>query len=128
MKHQAVLCRANQHQIFSAAQDKLSQRDFAGLRHGVRQQTIGLLAALVGAEVIALFVVDRIHLRKRHELGNLDGLGCLAFERFEFFVGNFDVLVFSELVSFDQAFALHDFVAYRTEALLPDPIAALGVE
>jgi hypothetical protein len=43
-------------------------------------------------------------------------------------IRDFYVLIFGELVSFDQTVSFHDLVADRTEALLPDAIAALGVE
>src|SRR5580765_7894660 len=80
MKHQSILCGANQHQVFSTAQNKFRQRNFASLSHRVRQQTIGLFTAFIGTEIIAFFEVDGIHLRKRHELRNLDGFGRFAFE------------------------------------------------
>ena len=51
-----------------------------------------------------------------------------AHEGFELFVGNLDVLIFSEFVPFNQAFALYDFVAHRTEALLAYPVTTLGME
>src|SRR5262249_7327470 len=85
-------------------------------------------AALVGAEVVGLLEIDRIDLRERNELRDVDGLRRLALEPLQLLVGEAHVLVLGELVALDQRGAIEDFVALRADLLLLDAAAALGVE
>ena len=97
---------------------ELGQRHALRLHHGVGQQPVGLLAALVGAEVVGLLEVDRIHLGERDELGDVDHARGLALERLQLFLGELHVLVLGELVALDQRAALDDLVAGGAELLL----------
>jgi hypothetical protein len=49
VQHQAFSVRANQHELFFAAADELSDGNTAALRYGIGKQTVRLLSALVGA-------------------------------------------------------------------------------
>src|SRR6266576_3882214 len=63
VKHQPVLRRTDDYQIFFPSENKFGQRDFARLDHRIRQQPIGFFTAFVGAKVITFFEVDRIDFR-----------------------------------------------------------------
>ena len=128
VEHEPALDRADQHQPFLAAHDVLGETDPVGLGHGVRQQAIGLVATLVGTQVVCLLEVDRVDLFQRHELFKLDDLGGLLFKGLELVVLETDVLVLGELVAADQVRSLHDLVAHRAELLLLQARAASVVQ
>src|SRR5262249_40549170 len=94
----------------------------------IGQEAVGLLAALVGAEVVRLLEVDGIDAGQGHEAGDVDGLGGLALQSLQLLVLDPDVLVLGELVALDEGGALHRLVAAGTERLLADARAALGVQ
>jgi hypothetical protein len=41
---------------------------------GISQEAIGLLPALIGAEVVSVLEIDRIHSSKRNELFQIDAV------------------------------------------------------
>ncbi len=84
MQHQAFAVRANQHELLFAAADELSDGNTAALRHRIGKQTVRLLSALVGAQEVSVFEVDRIHGRERDELFKIDALVGFGFEAFRF--------------------------------------------
>ena len=68
LHHQPVAERAEDDEVLLAARGVLRQRPASGLLQRLRQQRVGAIAALVGAEVVRLGEVDRIDLRRRDEL------------------------------------------------------------
>jgi hypothetical protein len=89
---------------------------------------VGLFAALVGAEVVGLLEVDRVHLLERDELCDVDHARGFALERLQLLLGELHVLVLRELVTLHQRAALDHLVAGRAQELLLDAPAALGVD
>ena len=128
VEHEAALGGADQHQRLLAAHDELGQRHPVALRHRLGQESVRLLAPLVGAEVIGLLEVDRVDPVERHELGDVDDLRRLALERLELGVRDPDILILGELEALHEVAALDDLVVERTDILLPDAGAALGVQ
>jgi hypothetical protein len=53
--------------LFAAAY-KLGNRDTTALNHSIREQSVRLLAAFIGTEVVGAFEVDRINSGKRDQL------------------------------------------------------------
>jgi hypothetical protein len=91
-------------------------------------KSIGLRAALVGAEEIGLVVVDRIDALGRDELVDLDRLRALLLHLLQLFRREGHVLVLRELVTLDHVRALdHDAFA-RAKVLLLEPRAAALVQ
>ena len=128
LHHQPLAERPQHHEVLLAARGVLRQRPAPRLLQRLRQQRVGAVAAFVGAEVVGLREIDRIDLRLREELGDVDALRRPLLERLQLLLGEEDVLAARELV------ALHDLVAgdaplvLRTEELLLNPAAALPVQ
>src|SRR5581483_1317728 len=103
-----------------AAARVLGERAHAGLAHGVGEEEVGLLCALVGPEVVALLEVDRIDARERDELLDVDGRARRGLERLELLVGEQHVLILAHLVALAKLAALDRARAARAEELLAD--------
>ena len=91
------------------------------------QQLVGACAALVGAEVIHLVEITPLDLLGFQELRDVDRVRRRGFERFQLFGLEQHVLIFGELVAFDDLLARHDFAAARRDQLLLDARAVLLV-
>src|SRR3990170_3118058 len=128
VEQQAALGGAEQHEALLAAHHERRERHARARVQGLGEEPVGLLAALVGPEVVGLLEVDRVDRLERNELGDVDRPRGLALERFQLLVGDAHVLVLGELVAADERRALHDRVAGRAERLLADARAARGVE
>jgi len=128
VQHQPALRWAHEDEALFPAHDILGEGDALHLRHRVGQEPVRLLAALVGAQVVRLLEVDRVHGGERHELGDVDDLGGLALERLDLLVREADVLVLGELVPLHDLAPVHHLVVHRAEHLLAEAVAALGVE
>jgi len=75
VEDQALLERAQRHDVLLAAGRVGSDTDEAGLEHRVADELVGALAALVGAEVVALLDVERVERAGGYEFFECDGLG-----------------------------------------------------
>ena len=128
VEHQPVLGGADQDEAFFPAHDELGQGHPLRLGHGIGEEPVRLLAALVGAEVVGLFEVDGIHGGQGHELGDVDHLGRLALEGLDLLVREADVLILLEFVPLDDLAPVHHFVVHRADHLLAEAVAALGVK
>src|SRR5690606_10327910 len=65
---QALVKRAQTHHVLLAARRVRRDADQTGLEHRVTDQLVRALAALVGAQVVALLDVERIDRARRYEL------------------------------------------------------------
>src|SRR3989442_1162802 len=128
VQHEPALRRPDEDEALLAAHDELRERDAPVRAHRVGEEPIRLLTALVGAQVVRLLEIDRVHRREWHELRDVDDLRRLALEALELLVGDAHVLVLRELVPADERRPVHDLVADRAEVLQLDAGAALGVE
>ncbi len=72
--------------------------------------------------------MNRIDLRQRHELGDLDGVRGAHLHRLELFRRKQHVLILGELVAFDQLVAGHQLIVGRAVELVLDAGAALLVD
>ena len=125
MQNQAALHRADQNQTFLVVKNRLRERDPAGLRHRIDEQTIRLIRSFVGREIIAALEIDRVDFLDRDELSHFDAAVRLGLERFQLSVFDAHVLAFGNLVPAHCFVALdHDFTG-RTEELIAYPRAAL---
>ena len=68
---QAVLDRADHHDVLLAARGPAAERAALRLAQRLREQRVRLGAALVGREVVGLVEVHRVDRLDRHELGDL---------------------------------------------------------
>jgi hypothetical protein len=85
------------------------------------EQPVGALAALVGAEVIALVDPHRVDRHRGHELLDRDRAGGDRIERLELLVREHHVLALGVLVAFDRVVAIDDLVALGADVLLLEP-------
>src|SRR5438034_1320709 len=121
-------------EVLLAARRVLPHRHALRLLEGLRQQPIGAVPALVGAEEIRLLDDLPVHLVRRHELGDLDRVGGLLFEGLQLFGLEDHVLPLRELVAlhhlvlFDLVTVLGaDVLLLQTRAvLLVQPVEADG--
>jgi hypothetical protein len=104
--------------------------DRAALRvaQGLRQQRVGLGAALVGRDVVRLVEIHRIDGRDRHELVDVRDLGARLFHRLELVRVEHDVLVLGEFIALDHLIARDRDVFPHAEVLLPQARAAVLVQ
>ena len=105
-----------------AAQRPSAQRPVSSQR--LREQRIGLRAALVGREVVRLVEVDRVDALDRDELGDLDHVGARLLQRLQLLGREDDVLVLGELVALDRVLARHDDAFLGADVLLLEARAA----
>src|SRR5439155_805001 len=99
-------------EVLLTARRVLPDRNALRLLEGLRQQPIGAVPALVGAEEIRLLDDLPVHLVRRHELGDLDRVGGLLFEGLQLLRLEDHVLSLRELV------ALHHLVLFDLVAVL----------
>ena len=83
LHHEHAVARAQQHEMLLAARGVLAERGLAGLLERRGEETVGAIAALVGAEVVDLVEVLAIDLVERNELEDVDGARRLLLERLE---------------------------------------------
>src|SRR5438309_4797894 len=102
-------------EVLLAARRVLPHRHALRLLEGLRQQPIGAVPALVGAEEVRFLDDLPVHLLLGHELRDLDRVGGLLFEGLQLLRGEYHVLPLRELV------ALHHLV-------LLDLVAVLGAD
>ena len=120
MQRQPVRERPDQHQPLLAARHVLRERHHPGVAHRLGEQLVGLLAALVGSEVVRVLEVDGIDVGERHELLDVERLARGGLERLQLLVGEEHVLVLRDLVTLHQLAALDDALAARAPDLLLD--------
>src|SRR5205823_2481698 len=118
----------DQHEVLLAAADVLPERHLARVAHRLGEETVGLLAALVGAEVVDVLEVDGVDPLEGHELVDVDGRAGRRLDRPELGVGEGDVALALELVALDQLVPLDDALAAGAVELLADARAALLVQ
>jgi len=120
--------RSQHHQVQPVVGGVAGNGGAPTLAHHLDQEMVGLLAALVGRQVIGTIEVDRIDLVRRHELRNGNGLGRLFLHGLEFFGGEGHVLVLGELVALDHVVLLDLLPVLRAHVLLLQPGAVLLVQ
>src|SRR5205814_3103385 len=96
-----------------------------GALHRLRQEPVGFVTTLVGAEVISLRYVNPVDRARRHELEDLEAVGLCRLERVELFFAEEHVLILCVLESLDQVGSLDELVVGRAKDLLLDPAFAL---
>src|SRR5438132_808896 len=99
-------------EVLLAARRVLPHRHALRLLEGLRQQPIGAVPALVGAEEVRFLDDLPVHLLLGHELRDLDRVGGLLFERLQLLRLEDHVLPLRELV------ALHHLVLFDLVAVL----------
>ena len=128
MHHEPRTEGTDQHEVLLAAADVLPERHLARVAHCLGEETVGLLAALVGAEVVDVLEVDGVDPLEGHELVDVDGRAGRRLDRPELGVGEGDVALALELVALDQLVPLDDALAAGAVELLADARAALLVQ
>ena len=128
MHHEPRTEGTDQHEVLLAAADVLPERHLARVAHRLGEETVGLLAALVGAEVVDVLEVDGVDPLEGHELVDVDGRAGRRLDRPELGVGEGDVALALELVALDQLVPLDDALAAGAVELLADARAALLVQ
>src|SRR5262245_62030828 len=102
-----ALHRPHEHELEAPPRRVATDRDAAGLRHRLVQQPVRLVAALVRAEEVRPLEVERVDLRDRHELRDLDRLVAARFERLELLFGEDHVLPAGVLVAAHDVVPVH---------------------
>src|SRR5262245_34460189 len=120
VQREAVVERSDEDQPLLPARDVLGQRHHARVAHGLAEQLVRLVAALVRSEIVRVLKVHRIDVGQRHELLDVDRLARRRLERFQLLVGEEHELVLRHLAPLHQLAALDDALAARAPRLLLD--------
>src|SRR5438093_883445 len=121
-------------EVLLAARRVLSYRHAPGLLQRLRQQTIGPVATLVGAEEIRLLDVFPVDLVRWHEFSDLDCVGGLLLEGLQLLRIEDHVLPLRELVALHHLVLLdlvavlgaHVLLLQACAILLVQPVEAAG--
>src|SRR4051812_34608602 len=105
----------------------LADRGAARFLEGCGEQTIGPVAALIGAEVVDLLEIFTIDTGQRNELDDIDRPRRLFLECLELLTGEDHVLVLGKLVTLHGVVAGDDLVVLGADVLLLETVAALLV-
>jgi len=108
--------------------DQLSQSRAIGLFHRFPQQRECFLASFIRSEIVRPFIKDRIDLAQVDELENIKSGTGLRFYRFQIGVFNEDILIFLELITFNELGSFNNPFALRTVILQIDTPAAFVVK
>ena len=122
---QDVVHRADRGEVLLVAKDEAGDRDLAGVAHRLDEQGVGLLGALVGAEVVGLLEVDGVDLVEVDEVLDLDRAGLLRVEVRELLARQGHVLVGGELVALDDVVVGDLLAVCLGHALVAHPGAVL---
>ena len=93
-------------------------------RSALREQRVGLGAALVGREVVGLVEVHRVDRFERHELGDLGHVRAGLLHRLQLLGREHHVLVLREFVALDHVLARDRHFFLDADVLLLQPRAA----
>ena len=115
--------RPQRGEVLLAAQHEARDRDLAGVLHRLDEQRVGLLGALVGAEVVGVIEVDRVDLVQVDEVLDLDRPRLLRVELLELVTGDDHVLLGGDLVPLDDVLVGHLLAVGLRDALVADPRA-----
>jgi hypothetical protein len=113
--------RPDHHDVLLAPGRPAAERAALRLAQRARQQRVGLVAALVGREVIRLVEVDRVDGFERHKLGDLRRVRADLLHRLQLLGREHHVLVFRELIALGHVFARHRHLFLDAEVLLLQP-------
>ena len=106
----------------------LRERHALGVAHGLGQQAVRLLAALVRPEVVDVLEVHRVDPLEGDELVDVDRRARGRLDRTQLGVGEAHPPVVRELIALDQLAALDDALAVRAIELLADARATVLVQ
>jgi hypothetical protein len=109
--------------MLSAARGPLGDGDAARLTERLGQQPVGLVAALVGSEVVAGLDLDEIQIRARHAgLDRHRFVGPRELEIFQLGLGERHVLAAGVLVALDHVGSVDDISRDCIHVLLLEPV------
>ena len=105
-------------------ENRLRERDPAGLCHGVGEQAVGFIRPFIRRQIVAALEIDRVDFLDRDELPHVDAAVRLSFERFQFRVLDPYILTLSDLVAAHRFVALDHDLTDWTKDLIAHPRAA----
>ncbi|MNV47478.1 hypothetical protein D3C71_1393480 [compost metagenome] len=122
VQHQRIPRRNQRRQMLLGLDDDLGDADLAGLRQGVPQQGVHLLALVDGRHVVRPFKIDERNLGRVHELLYFNGLRGARIGVGDLFRGNDDVLAVFILHALDDVVLIDFLAGALIDALVPDRV------
>jgi hypothetical protein len=107
--------------VLLVAENESRDGDLARVLHGLDEEGVGALGALVGPEVVGLLEVDRVDVVEIDEVLDLDRAGLLGVQLGELVAAEHHVLVRRVLVSLHDLLVGDLLAVGLGDALVPDP-------
>jgi hypothetical protein len=127
--HQALAARRDGDHVLAAGQHDAADRDHLHLLYDVADDHEGVLADIaVWSDIVRTDVVELVDFAPRHELVDIDRLGAFERDRFQFLVGDLDILAFGDFVSLDDLLRRDFLAALGVDLAVADAVAGGAVD